>query len=150
MDYIIARRGTAIMAAAAVTSVSGKNGHLPAGICTVPEHRGVGVERYLLYLALLWLREMGVSEARGYAEAHSSADRLIYPCFGGHRLGVSYSRKRLERGRCAPPTASGASDYRATYRGAPTEHRPNHALERMGGSAPSGPHMRSPDDSGVE
>ena len=109
MDYIVARRGTAIMAAAAVTSVPGKNGHLPGGICVLPEHRNRGVDRYLLYLALLWLREMGVGVARGYAEAGSVADRLTYPSFGGRRHGISYSRKRLERSRRAPTPTTGAS-----------------------------------------
>ncbi len=99
IDYLVARHRKAIVAVVAVTSVPGRDGHLPSGIAVEPEHHNQGLERYLLRLALLWLREMGVSEARGYAEAGSLSDRATYPYFGGRRRGVTSGSKRPDRSR---------------------------------------------------
>jgi len=93
-DYILARSGRDVVAAAAVTNLPRQYGHLPNGISVLPEHANRGAERYLLYLALLWLREMGVTVARAYAEAGSILDRKTYPSLNGRRHGIAYGVRR--------------------------------------------------------
>ncbi len=83
-EWIVARRGRAIVAAVRVRAHLRAGAHLQAAPSVDPAHRHCGLERYLAHLALVWLRAVGETLALASA---APTERALYEGLGGRRRG---------------------------------------------------------------
>src|ERR671937_831572 len=86
VEFIIVRRGGALVAAAAV-SADGDRVRLPVGIRVAPPHRQRNLERCLLYLALRWAKARGALVLCARADASLGAAEVDFGALGGRREG---------------------------------------------------------------
>jgi N-acetylglutamate synthase-like GNAT family acetyltransferase len=83
MDFIVVRHGTRIIAACAINSREDAQSHMPTGICVLSEYRCRGIGSYLLYECLRQIQERGLSVARVITRKGITAERFLYPKYGG-------------------------------------------------------------------
>ncbi|HSI84212.1 MAG: GNAT family N-acetyltransferase [Candidatus Methylacidiphilales bacterium] len=83
MDFLVVRHGVRIIAACALHSREDAQSHLPTGVCVQSEYRCRGIGTYLLYESLRQLQERGLSTARVITRKGITAERFLYPKFGG-------------------------------------------------------------------
>ncbi len=87
--FIAIKHGARIIAASAIRDAGDKVSNLPLGICVLNEYRCRGLGKFLLYESLRRLCERGLGEARLVTKKGLTADRYLYPKFGGVRTVLS-------------------------------------------------------------
>jgi GNAT superfamily N-acetyltransferase len=84
--FISIKHGARIIAASAIRDSGDKVSNLPLGVCVLNEYRCRGLGTFILYDSLRRLRERGLDEARLVSKKGLTADRFLYPKFGGKRV----------------------------------------------------------------
>jgi len=84
--FVAIKHGARIIAAAALRDAGDKVSNLPLGVCVLNEYRCRGLGTFILHDALRRLRERGLDEARLVSKKGLTADRFLYPKFGGKRV----------------------------------------------------------------
>jgi GNAT superfamily N-acetyltransferase len=85
VEFIVARRGDALVAAIAVAA-DGERVRLPVGIRVARPHRHRNLERCLLHLALRWAQARGACVLCARADA-LGASQVDFAALGGRREG---------------------------------------------------------------
>jgi GNAT superfamily N-acetyltransferase len=85
VTFIAVKHGARIIAASAIRDAGDKLSNLPLGVCVLNEYRCRGIGTYLLHQSLRRLKERGLEEARLVTRKGLTADRYLYPKFGGVR-----------------------------------------------------------------
>ena len=85
VSFIAVKHGQRIIAASAIRDTGDQISNLPVGVCVLNEYRCRGLGTYLLYDSLRRLRDKGLKEARLVTRKGLTADRFLYPKFGGVR-----------------------------------------------------------------
>src|ERR1700722_15093741 len=89
VTFIAIKHGARIIAASAIRDAGDKVSNLPLGVCVLNEYRCRGLGTFLLYESLRRLKERGLEEARLVTRKGLTADRYLYPKFGGERVVLS-------------------------------------------------------------
>jgi len=84
--FVAIKHGARIIAASAIREAADKPSNLPLGVCVLNEYRSRGLGTFLLYESLRRLRDRGLDIARVVTKKGLTADRFLYPKFGGTRL----------------------------------------------------------------
>ncbi len=85
---VVVQHGTRIIGASVMTPLSDAGNHLLTGPAILHEYRNRGIGTALLFASLDFLKDTGVTQARGIALAQSTAARFIYPKFDGRSVSV--------------------------------------------------------------
>lgn len=83
MDFLVMRHGTRIIAACGINDREDAQSHLPTGVCVLSEYRCRGLGTFMLHECLRQLRERGLPVARVITRRGITAERYLYPKFGG-------------------------------------------------------------------
>lgn len=83
--YIIAEKDSEIVGITGLAKEHWTRQNFITGICVLPEHRVKGVEKYLLALSLIKLKEMDMHFAKAVTESGSLLDKKVYRSFGSVR-----------------------------------------------------------------
>jgi len=86
VSFVAVKHGARIIAAAAIRDSGDKVSNLPLGVCVLNEYRCRGLGTFILHDSLRRLRERGLDEARLVSKKGLTADRFLYPKFGGKRV----------------------------------------------------------------
>jgi len=86
VSFVAIKHGARIIAASAMRDSGDKVSNLPLGVCVLNEYRCRGLGTYLLHESLRRLKERGLEEARLVTRKGLTADRFLYPKFGGERV----------------------------------------------------------------
>ncbi len=89
VSFVAIKHGARIIGAAAIRDAGDKVSNLPLGVCVLNEYRCRGLGTYLLHESLRRLKERGLEEARLVTRKGLTADRFLYPKFGGVRAMLS-------------------------------------------------------------
>ncbi len=87
--FVAVKHGARIIAAAAIRDSGDKVSNLPLGVCVLNEYRCRGLGTFILHDSLRRLKERGLDEARLVSKKGLTADRFLYPKFGGKRVELS-------------------------------------------------------------
>jgi ribosomal protein S18 acetylase RimI-like enzyme len=85
VTFIAIKHGARIIGASAIRDSGDKVSNLPLGVCVLNEYRNRGLGTFLLHESLRRLKERGLEEARLVTRKGLTADRFLYPKFGGQR-----------------------------------------------------------------
>lgn len=80
---VVLLHGSRIIGASHMDVAIEASNHLVTGPCVLHEYRNRGLGSALLQASLVFLREHGVSTARGITRGNSISARFVYPKFGG-------------------------------------------------------------------
>jgi ribosomal protein S18 acetylase RimI-like enzyme len=86
VSFVAIKHGSRIIGASAIRDSGDKVSNLPLGVCVLNEYRCRGLGTYLLHESLRRLKERGLEEARLVTRKGLTADRFLYPKFGGERV----------------------------------------------------------------
>jgi ribosomal protein S18 acetylase RimI-like enzyme len=86
VTFVAIKHGARIIGAAGIRDAGDKVSNLPLGVCVLNEYRCRGLGTFLLYESLRRLKERGLEEARLVTRKGLTADRYLYPKFGGERV----------------------------------------------------------------
>jgi ribosomal protein S18 acetylase RimI-like enzyme len=86
VTFVAIKHGARIIATAAIRDAGDKISNLPVGVCVLNEYRCRGLGTFLLHESLRRLKERGLDEARLVTKKGLTADRFLYPKFGGKRV----------------------------------------------------------------
>jgi len=86
VSFVAIKHGARIIGTAAIRDAGDKVSNLPLGVCVLNEYRCRGLGTFLLHESLRRLRERGLDEARLVTKKGLTADRFLYPKFGGARV----------------------------------------------------------------
>ena len=84
--FVAIKHGARIIGAACIRDAGDKVSNLPLGVCVLNEYRCRGLGTYLLHESLRRLKERGLEEARVVTRKGLTADKYLYPKFGGERV----------------------------------------------------------------
>jgi ribosomal protein S18 acetylase RimI-like enzyme len=84
--FVAVKHGARIIGTAAIRDAGDKVSNLPLGVCVLNEYRCRGLGTYLLHESLRRLKERGLEQARLMTKKGLTADRFLYPKFGGTRV----------------------------------------------------------------
>jgi ribosomal protein S18 acetylase RimI-like enzyme len=86
VSFVAVKHGARIIGTAAIRDAGDKVSNLPLGVCVLNEYRNRGLGTYLLHESLRRLKERGLEQARLMTKKGLTADRFLYPKFGGVRV----------------------------------------------------------------
>jgi ribosomal protein S18 acetylase RimI-like enzyme len=86
VSFVAIKHGARIIGAAAIRDSGDKVSNLPLGVCVLNEYRCRGLGTYILHDSLRRLRDRGLEEARLVTKKGLTADKYLYPKFGGKRV----------------------------------------------------------------
>ena len=85
VSFVAIKHGARIIGTAAIRDAGDQVSNLPIGVCVLNEYRSRGLGTFLLHESLRRLKERGLDEARVVTKKGLTADRYLYPKFGGVR-----------------------------------------------------------------
>jgi len=85
---VVVQHGTRIIGASVMTPAPDAENHLLTGPAILHEYRNRGIGTALLFASLDFLKDAGVPQARGIAQAQSTAARFVYSKFDGKSIPV--------------------------------------------------------------
>jgi ribosomal protein S18 acetylase RimI-like enzyme len=85
VTFVAIKHGTRIIGASAIRDSGDRVSNLPLGVCVLNEYRCRGLGTYLLHESLRRLKDRGLEEAHLVTRKGLTADRFLYPKFGGQR-----------------------------------------------------------------
>jgi ribosomal protein S18 acetylase RimI-like enzyme len=86
VTFVAIKHGQRIIGASAIRDAGDKVSNLPLGVCVLNEYRNRGLGTYLLHESLRRLKERGLEMARHVTRKGITADRFLYPKYGGERV----------------------------------------------------------------
>lgn len=103
-EYVIAEKDSEIVGISGLAKEYWTRQNLITGICVLPDHREKGVDKYLLSLSLIKLKEMNLHLAKALTESGSILDKKLYKSFGSVRkpaagvfTAVNFPMKKFSR-----------------------------------------------------
>jgi len=86
VTFVAIKHGQRIIGASAIRDAGDKISNMPLGVCVLNEYRCRGLGTYLLHESLRRLKERGLEEVRHVTRKGLTADRYLYPKYGGERV----------------------------------------------------------------
>lgn len=83
VNFIVIRHGTRIIAGSGINEHTDVPNNFISGVCVLNEYRCRGLGTFLLFESLRQLRDKGLKTAHAVTKKGVTAERFLYPKFGG-------------------------------------------------------------------
>ncbi len=85
VNFIVIRHGARIIGGSGIRETDGALIHFVSGVCVLNEYRCRGLGTFLLFESLRQLKEKGFKTVHAVTKKGVTAERFLYPKFGGKR-----------------------------------------------------------------